>query len=56
MDTKILEGIKVLIVDDEPDIIETLIECIDMCQIDSSLDFSSARQMLIHNKYDAAIF
>jgi len=55
MDTKILEGIKVLIVDDEPDIIETLIECIDMCQIDSCLDFSSARHMLIHNKYDAAI-
>lgn len=55
MNTGILEGKKVLLVDDEPDVIETLTEALDMCRIESAPDFSSARRMLSQNHYDAAV-
>ncbi|MEA3231787.1 MAG: response regulator [Thermodesulfobacteriota bacterium] len=55
MDTEILKGKKVLVVDDEPDVIETLVEALDMCRTESALDFSSARRMLRRNHYDGAV-
>ncbi len=51
----ILEGKKILIVDDEPDILETLEELLDMCIIDSAPDFSTASKFLDKYSYDAAI-
>ena len=54
-DTKILEGKKLLIVDDEPDVLETLKELLEMCQIDTATDFRSAQQLLDQNRYDAAV-
>ena len=38
---KILENKKILIVDDEPDVLETLADLLDMCRIDTALDFES---------------
>jgi DNA-binding NtrC family response regulator len=53
---KILEGKKVLVVDDEPDILETLMELLDMCSVDTARDFESAERFLNKNKYDFAVF
>ncbi len=51
----ILEGKRILIVDDEPDILETLEELLDMCLIDLAPNFETARKFLGKNTYDAAI-
>ena len=45
----------VLIVDDEPDILETLMEMLDVCLIDTAPDFETAKKFLSKNTYDAAI-
>jgi len=52
----ILKGKKVLIVDDEPDVLATLIELLDMCIIDSADNFIDAKELLEKNAYDVAIF
>ncbi|MFC1580029.1 response regulator [Thermodesulfobacteriota bacterium] len=51
----ILEGKKIIIVDDEPDILETLEELLDMCLIDKAPNFETARIFIEKNFYDAAI-
>ena len=51
----ILEGKRILIVDDEPDILETLEELLDMCLIDTAPNFETARKFLDKNTYDAAV-
>ena len=43
-DQKILEGKRILIVDDEPDVLETLLELLDMCNIDTAPDFETAEK------------
>jgi DNA-binding NtrC family response regulator len=53
--TDVLEGKRILIVDDEPDILETLEEILDMCSIDSAPNFETARKFLEKNTYDLAI-
>ena len=50
-----LIGKKILIVDDEPDVFETLKEFLGMCTIDYAPDFDSAEKFLSKNYYDAAI-
>ena len=50
-----LKGKKILIVDDEPDVLETLGELLDMCEIDYAPDFETAEKLLKENSYDAAI-
>ena len=54
-DTKILEGKKVLIVDDEQDVVETLKDLLDMCSIDTAPGFETGETLLNQNKYDIAI-
>ena len=54
-DTKILAGKKLLIVDDEPDVLETLKELLDMCDIDTASNFEAAEKLLNQNKYDIAV-
>ena len=54
-DIKILEGKKLLIVDDEPDVLETLKDLLDMCHIETATDFETAQKLLNQNKYDIAI-
>ena len=50
-----LKGKKILIVDDEPDVLETLCELLDMCVIDYARNFETAERLLKENAYDAAI-
>ena len=54
--TERLKGKKILIVDDEPDVLETLCELLDMCVIDYARNFETAERLLKENSYDAAIF
>ena len=51
----VLAGKAILIVDDEPDILESLKELLDMCVIDSAPDFDTARRFLKNKSYDGAI-
>lgn len=50
-----LKGKKILIVDDEPDVLETLEELLDMCIIDTAPDFEKAKKFLDKYEYDVAI-
>lgn len=55
-DTELLEGKKILVVDDEPDILETLEELLDMCSVvDTAPDYETAQKFLEKNQYDAAV-
>lgn len=53
--SEMLMGKKVLAVDDEIDILETLSEMLDMCEVETAADFETARRLIINNQYDAAI-
>jgi len=53
--TKILEGKKLLIVDDEQDVRESIKEMLDMCKIDTAADFQTAEKLLNQNRYDVAV-
>ena len=50
-----LKGKSILIADDEPDILETLEESLDMCLIDTAPDFETAKKFLNKNQYNAVI-
>ena len=50
-----LQGKKILIVDDEADVLEALCELLDMCEIDCARNFETAEKLLNENSYDAAI-
>ena len=52
---KILQGKRVLIVDDEEDILELLIELLDMCKIDKASTFEEAKALLENNFYHIAV-
>lgn len=54
-DTNLLNGKKVLIVDDEPDILESLKELLDMCQLTQASSYEEASQLLINQKFDIAV-
>ncbi|MDF1594178.1 MAG: response regulator [Desulfobacterales bacterium] len=41
--------------DDEPDIVETLKDLLDMCRVDTAPDFSTGEKLLHQNKYDIAV-
>ena len=51
----ILEKKKVLVVDDEPDVLDTLEELLYMCVVDKAAGFEEAVFLLRKNTYDAAI-
>lgn len=52
---EMLRGKRVLIVDDEPDILGSLEETLDDCVLDKAESFEEARVLLETNRYDAAI-
>ena len=52
---KILENKQVLVVDDEPDILETIKELLHMCRIDTAQTYDAAAARLGATTYDAAI-
>jgi len=51
----ILENKKILVVDDEPDVLETLEELLYMCSVDMASTFEQAIQYLKTNTYDLAV-
>jgi len=55
MQDDILKGKRILIVDDEPDVLETLEELLDMCLIDSAPNFETAKKFFDKYTYDVAI-
>jgi DNA-binding NtrC family response regulator len=52
---KILKGKRVLIVDDEKDVLDLLVELLDMCKIDTASSFEEAKGMLEVESYDIAV-
>jgi len=56
MDPKeVLSRKRLLIVDDEPDIIETLIELLEMCKIDTATTFEEGKRLLETRDYECAV-
>lgn len=51
----LLKGKTVLVVDDEPDVLEILEELLGMCEMDQAPDFETARELLERKRYDVAI-
>jgi DNA-binding NtrC family response regulator len=51
----IIEGKRILIVDDEKDVLDLLCELLSMCKIDSARSFEEAKRLLEENEYDVAI-
>ena len=51
----ILKGKKILIVDDEIDVLESLEELLDECDLDTASSYESAKELLESKTYDAAI-
>ena len=54
-DTSLLNGKKVLAVDDEQDILAVLVELLDMCKVVTASTFEEAKQLLISDDFDIAI-
>ena len=52
---RLLKDRRILVVDDEPDILETIEELLDICFLDMASSFDEARKLLEKNIYDAAI-
>jgi len=52
---KLLKGKRVLIVDDEADILDFLTEILEVCKVDRASTFEEAKEMLENNYYDAAV-
>src|SRR3989339_595586 len=51
----LLEGKKILVVDDEPDILETLEDLLSMADVVKAQSFESAKALLEGSKFDLAI-
>ena len=54
-DTSLLDGKKVLVVDDETDILEVLEELLEMCDVVTASTFEKAKELLESQKFDIAI-
>jgi hypothetical protein len=50
-----LKGKSILIVDDEPDVLDTVAEELDMCLVDKAGDYNTAMQFLASYTYDVVI-
>jgi len=52
---KIIEGKKILIVDDEQDVLDALSELLQACKLDRASSFEQAKELLEKNDYDVTI-
>ncbi|MEW6348614.1 MAG: response regulator [Thermodesulfobacteriota bacterium] len=50
-----LRGKTILAVDDEPDILETIVDLLESCRIDTAASFRQAQDCLLTKNYDLAI-
>lgn len=53
---ELLEGKRVLVVDDEPDVLETLDDLLPMCHVVKASTFQEAKKLLETQPFDLAIF
>jgi DNA-binding NtrC family response regulator len=51
----LLEGKKVLVVDDEPDVLESLEELLSMCEVEKASNFEDARNLIEQQQFDLVI-
>ncbi len=51
----ILKGKKLLLVDDEPDVLDSLIEILNNCKLDTATSFEKAKKLLEEQYYDLAV-
>jgi CheY-like chemotaxis protein len=51
----IVEGKRVLIVDDEKDVLDTLTELLEMCSLDAASSFEQGKELLESKYYDVAV-
>ncbi len=54
-DTNLINGKKVLIVDDEPDILEALKDLLETCEVVSASTYEEASGLLIKDNFDIAV-
>jgi CheY-like chemotaxis protein len=52
---KEIQGKRILIVDDEQDVLDVLANLLHICKIDTAASFEEAKQLLEQNTYDIAI-
>ncbi len=52
---KIIQGKRVLVVDDEKDVLEILLDLLDICKIDVASSFEQAKKMIEENDYDIVV-
>ncbi|MBT3255531.1 MAG: response regulator [Deltaproteobacteria bacterium] len=52
---KTIERKHVLIVDDEQDMLDSLVELLDICRLDTALSFDEGKRLMEKNDYDVAI-
>ena len=55
MDKSLLDGKRILIVDDEPDVLETLEDLLSICDVVKASNFLEAENLLITQYFDMAI-
>lgn len=51
----IIRDRKILVVDDEPDVVETIEELLDMCPVDKAFTYDDAKKLLQSKVYDIAV-
>ena len=54
-ESSLLDGKKILIVDDEPDVLEVLEELLKMCRVEKATTFEKAKELLETQPFDMAI-
>lgn len=56
MDKKeLLKGKRVLIVDDEPDVLDSLTELLSVCMVDRASSFEEGKELLEKHRYDVVV-
>ena len=52
---KLIKGKRILVVDDEKDVLDTLVDLLSTCKLDTASTFEQAKDLLESNDYDIAI-
>lgn len=53
---EMLKGKRILVVDDEKDVLDFIVETLDMCKVDPASSYEEAIELLDRNPYHLAIF
>jgi DNA-binding NtrC family response regulator len=54
-DTALLEGKKILVVDDEPDVLEVVSDLLKMCRVSTASNFEDAKKLLETETFDLVV-